>query len=218
METQQLILIKRQFKLMNQQVVENYPSETGGFFGGLDNVILGIFPLANKYTGLKAKDTFSITEDDIYFAQKFFKDAKLQIMGMYHSHPNGAPAPSDQDMTHLVGDKFGRHHLIVSIKPHNLLKQKFNVSKNEPAYQIRVGLYYCPSHKQKIPIELKIVEDSAVHHYINGNNSSDLASNTVIQDYFKLEERISQMIQTGRVDYEKEDSFRLSSSNFNIDT
>lgn len=214
----QLIIIKRQFKLINQQVVDNFPHETGGFFGGKDNLILGVCPIANINSGEKAKNNFSMTEDDIYYAQSFFKANGMQIMGMYHSHPNGAPMPSAKDMTHLVGDKFGRHHLIVAIKEHTTMRKKFRVHKEEPAFQIRLGLYYCPSHLQKITRKLKIIEDSHIKSYLATSGSqSSKQNNNFYQEYMNLEEKIFQMVKKGKIDYKKEEAGQFSRSNFNID-
>lgn len=212
--TQELVIIKRQFKIINQQIVDNYPYETGGFFGGKGNMILGVYPIANMNYGSEAKKTFSISEDDIYYAQRFFKDNNLNIIGMYHSHPNGAAMPSKQDMVHLVGDKFGRHHLIVSIKKHNLLKKKFNVPKDDPAFQVGVGLWYCPSHKEKIQINLKIIENSHIGYYSEQNNISQ----DFFEEYLRLEEKIYQMIKNGKINYKKEDAHALSKSEFEINT
>lgn len=213
-----LIIIKRQFHILNEQIINGYPNETGGFFAGKNNIILGVFPIANRRDSASgAQTTFSINEDDIYFAQKFFKDNQLNIMGMYHSHPNGLPIPSAKDMTHLVGNAFGRHHMIIAIKPHNQLKKKFNVSRNEPAYQIRLGLYYCPSHREKIPIELKIIENNRINEYLLTAGEGNLADNKTLSEYLKLEEKIAQLITQGKINYKKE-IHQTPVNSFNIDT
>lgn len=212
-----LIIIKRQFHLLNEQIMNAYPDETGGFFAGKDDLILGIFPVQNRRDSAGGAATkFSISEDDIYFAQKFFKDNQLKIMGMYHSHPNGVPIPSEKDMSHLVGEAFGRYHLIVGITPHNALKRKFNVAKQEPAYKIRVGLFFCPSSRQKIAVPLKIVENSQIHQYMIGTEHGGM--NPLMDEYLKLEEKISQMIINRKVSYEKRTSDDPARSSFNTDT
>ena len=154
---EQLIIIKRQFKLINKQVSTNYPYETGGFFGGRKGVILGIYPIANSNIGPEAETAFAINGNDLLAACQFFKANSLEIMGNYHSHPRGSARPSGQDMKHFVGDGLGRYQLIISIKP---------AIKNKNTFVVKYGIYFCPSNRETIPLQLKVIADKNIKEYL----------------------------------------------------
>lgn len=93
------IITERQYNIIMKQAQACYPQESGGFLGGKENTILGVLPIPNKYL-YDRTEVFGITNDDIDLAYKFLTKHKLEYLGVYHSHPKGAPVPSEQDLAH----------------------------------------------------------------------------------------------------------------------
>jgi proteasome lid subunit RPN8/RPN11 len=104
-----LKITQRQYEIIMRQALENLPRESGGFLGGTDGMIRGLFPVFNKCIE-NSTDTFVITTDDIMRAHDFFKMHKLEYYGVYHSHPKGLPEPSQQDLRNRQ-----RYHFIIGL-------------------------------------------------------------------------------------------------------
>lgn len=93
------IVTERQYNIIMQQCQSCYPQETGGILGGRDNTILGVLPIANKFSQNQSQ-AFALSSDDIETAYRFLVKHKLEYLGVYHSHPKGIPIPSAQDLSH----------------------------------------------------------------------------------------------------------------------
>lgn len=93
-------ITQRQYELIMRQAQENFPFETGGILCG-DNqgIIKGVMPLYNLAEG-DQKRQFGITADDISRGFEFAQKHGLLFYGIYHTHPEGAPYPSDEDLKH----------------------------------------------------------------------------------------------------------------------
>ena len=94
------LITQRHYKIIIDQVLKNYPYESGGFLGGKDHLISAIFPVMNQDISNKT-DVFAIFPDDIERAHLFFNRHGLSYFGTYHSHPKGPAIPSKQDLTHI---------------------------------------------------------------------------------------------------------------------
>lgn len=103
-------ITERQYGIIMKQAQAAYPQETGGILGGRENTILGVLPIANKLTQDRT-ETFGITSEDIERAYQFLVKHKLEFLGVYHTHPRGAPYPSDQDLSHNQ-----KHLFIIGLK------------------------------------------------------------------------------------------------------
>lgn len=103
-------ITKRHYDLIIHQALANYPQESGGFLGGRDFVIQAILPVFNQYL-YDRQNTFAVSADDKMRAYKLFEKHHLEYFGCYHTHPNGAPIPSKQDLKNK--DKF---HFIIGLK------------------------------------------------------------------------------------------------------
>jgi len=92
-------ITEHQYNIIMKQAQDCYPQETGGILGGRENTILGVLPIANKVLQERT-EVFGITTEDIERAYHFLVKHKLEFMGVYHTHPRGAPYPSPQDLAH----------------------------------------------------------------------------------------------------------------------
>ena len=94
------LITQRHYDTIIDQANKNLPKETGGFLGGHGRFIKGILPLFNSVVGDKTK-TFGYMQEDAIRARSFFQKNNLEYLGVYHTHPVGSAAPSDQDLKHI---------------------------------------------------------------------------------------------------------------------
>jgi len=90
-------ITQRQYEIIIRQALENLPCESGGFLGGSDDMIKGVFPVYNQHLG-DSTSTFEISSEDLERAHRFFQKHQLDYYGVYHTHPKGLPEPSLQDL------------------------------------------------------------------------------------------------------------------------
>lgn len=87
-------------ELMTEDALRTYPEECCGFFfgneSGNDRSISNIQIVSNSKEGDKRK-RFEISPTDYLHAEEFAEDRKLQLLGVYHSHPDHPAVPSEQD-------------------------------------------------------------------------------------------------------------------------
>ena len=87
--------------LMNAHAVITFPEECCGFLYGIENsddtrIISKIREVDNSKTGDKRR-RFEITAKDYMLAERFAMENKIQLLGIYHSHPNHPAIPSEHD-------------------------------------------------------------------------------------------------------------------------
>jgi len=106
-------ITERQYGIIMQQAMAAFPQETGGILGGRGDTILGILPIGNKALD-KPNQNFGITSEDIERAYHFLVKHELEYLGVYHTHPRGAPYPSIQDLSYKQ-----KYLFIVGLKEKN---------------------------------------------------------------------------------------------------
>jgi proteasome lid subunit RPN8/RPN11 len=81
----------------------DYPNETCGALLGLDGKdgreVRMLFPLTNRRDD-SPRNRFSVTADDVRAAERAAKEAGVEVVGWYHSHPDHPARPSDYDRDH----------------------------------------------------------------------------------------------------------------------
>ena len=97
------IITERQYNIIMQQAQACYPQESGGILGGTDNKIMAVLPIANKNIYDRTKE-FALWKEDTERGYAFLEKYNMQYLGIYHTHPQGVPYPSDQDLSH--GQKY----------------------------------------------------------------------------------------------------------------
>ena len=87
-------------KEMISDALNSFPDECCGFFlgreDGDDRFITDIIIVDNAKNGDKRR-RFEISPLDYIKAEQFADGQHLQLLGVYHSHPNHPAAPSEQD-------------------------------------------------------------------------------------------------------------------------
>lgn len=77
---------------------ETYPDECCGILigrdGGAGRVVERVRPIDNRWEAGERGHRFLIAPDDLLRAEREARRAGLDVLGFYHSHPDGPPAPS----------------------------------------------------------------------------------------------------------------------------
>ena len=88
-------------KIMNEDAVKAYPDECCGFMYGTDSAdgnrtVSIALPVHNSSAENKAR-RFQISPKDYMNAERYALDNDLQLLGVYHSHPDHPAEPSEHD-------------------------------------------------------------------------------------------------------------------------
>jgi proteasome lid subunit RPN8/RPN11 len=86
---------------MEKHAVKDFPDECCGFLFGIENdegfrIISDLKEVLNAKPGDK-KRRFEITPKDYLKAENYSIESGLQLLGIYHSHPNHPAIPSEHD-------------------------------------------------------------------------------------------------------------------------
>ncbi len=86
--------------------VETFPNECCGALLGRDSgeasvprEVLALFPLVNRRDD-SPRNRFAVTAEDVRDAEKAAREADLDVVGWYHSHPDHPAKPSQFDREH----------------------------------------------------------------------------------------------------------------------
>jgi proteasome lid subunit RPN8/RPN11 len=96
-----MIIIEPQAKqLMTADAVKTFPDECCGFLFGIEKrderLITDILIVNNVKEGDK-KRRFEISPKDYMKAEQYAEKNNLQLLGVFHSHPNHPAVPSEHD-------------------------------------------------------------------------------------------------------------------------
>ena len=98
-----LVLDPRHQAAIRRHGEADYPAEACGLIGGaLDEgrkVTVQLVPLSNQRTD-SARNRYLIDPDSFRRAQQKLERDGLEVIGVYHSHPDHAPEPSAFDREH----------------------------------------------------------------------------------------------------------------------
>jgi proteasome lid subunit RPN8/RPN11 len=88
-------------KIIVQHAVDAFPDECCGFvFGHEDSAGRRIITEARVVKNIKDGDKrrrFEIAPQDYLDAEKYAEEHQLELLGVYHSHPNHPATPSEHD-------------------------------------------------------------------------------------------------------------------------
>lgn len=70
-------------------------AECCGLLAGANQTITHVFPAPNA---LSSASAYEIAPEDLFRLFRDLRDARLEHLGIYHSHPHGDNAPSERDI------------------------------------------------------------------------------------------------------------------------
>jgi len=186
------IITERQYNIILQQAQACYPQESGGILGGRGNTILGVLPIPNQFL-YDRTGTFGITSDDLERADVFLKRHELEYLGVYHSHPQGLPYPSQQDLSY-----YQKYLFIVGLSDRH----------NPELYAWRA------EGKNVFQEDIRVISDFGVT-VIDINTGKPKVSDNVTQaEMIRLSNLIDDMITGKNPEYEKIASHGWDASSF----
>ncbi len=184
-------ITKRHYDIMVKQALDNLPQESGGFLGGKEGFIQAILPIFNQHL-YNRTDTFSFTPEDVQRAHAFFEKHGLSYIGMYHSHPKGAPVPSEPDINSRQPC-----HFIIGCRD----------TKNP------VMRAYLIQGKTVIPVPIEIVDGPNIE-VVDPKAKKETKPPVVIDEAEELNAKLNMMVQEKKVQYPKLDPKDKTSSDF----
>jgi proteasome lid subunit RPN8/RPN11 len=103
-----LILTLAQIRQIEREGAAAYPSECCGAILGLDQndgavtrrLVRKLEPLKNSFQADEQYHRFSLDPKELIDVEKRAGEAKLNVLGFYHSHPDHPAKPSEYDRTH----------------------------------------------------------------------------------------------------------------------
>ena len=87
------------YEIITQDAVKSFPDECCGFLYGRedrDRIITDALVVNNSKDGDKRR-RFEISAKDYLQAERYAEKNGLQLLGVYHSHPNHPAIPSEHD-------------------------------------------------------------------------------------------------------------------------
>lgn len=180
-----VVMIKRQFDKIIGHVKGAFPTEAGGYLGGLENIILGIFPVVNyapiNYSDKEiSKEIFESTMADRRKASEFFENYGMEVVGFYHSHPlRNMPIPSHED-----------------IKAHRMLRERIMVVVSLAASDsAKISAFSTlPQLKRE---KLIVVKNNSIQKYLNRylvKHDIEHSAEDYIASIEKLEKRVASIL------------------------
>jgi [CysO sulfur-carrier protein]-S-L-cysteine hydrolase len=81
---------------LGKEATKNPAQECCGLLAGRDEIISEIFPAQNAHAN--PATGYEIAPQELFRVMKKLRDEKLQLLGIYHSHPRGENFPSRTDV------------------------------------------------------------------------------------------------------------------------
>ncbi|HTM91672.1 MAG TPA: M67 family metallopeptidase [Flavisolibacter sp.] len=95
-----IVIEQKPLDVMYGDALQSFPDECCGFFFGKEvdeeRIITDVLIVNNSKEGDK-KRRFEISPKDYLNAERFADENGLQLLGVYHSHPNHPAFPSEHD-------------------------------------------------------------------------------------------------------------------------
>ena len=105
---------------MYQDALKSYPDECCGFFfgneTGEERIITSLMVVNNSKEGDKRR-RFEIAPKDYLDAERYADENEVQLLGVYHSHPNHPAVPSEHDR---VAAQPYFSYVIISVKENEI--------------------------------------------------------------------------------------------------
>jgi proteasome lid subunit RPN8/RPN11 len=99
-----------------------YPNEICGLLLGKDEggqrTIQALMPIENSFEANEQYHRYLITPDAMYQAERLARQKRLDVLGVYHSHPEAPAQPSVYDRDHAAWTVWS--YIIVSIQDGHL--------------------------------------------------------------------------------------------------
>jgi proteasome lid subunit RPN8/RPN11 len=96
---------------------EGYPNEICGVLLGMDGgerSVHAIMRIDNSFEADEQYHRFLITPEDMFRAERLARQQHIDVLGVYHSHPDEEARPSEYDRNHAAWTAWA--YIIVSVR------------------------------------------------------------------------------------------------------
>ena len=98
---QKIKLSQTHKKILTEHAQKDEPNESCAILFGKDDTVSEIFLTENIE---KSPVNFTISNDELIEAYKIAEEKKMEVMGIFHSHPNSEAYPSNTDKKFMQGN------------------------------------------------------------------------------------------------------------------
>jgi proteasome lid subunit RPN8/RPN11 len=152
------------YEAITAHAEEGYPNEICGILLGKDAVgkrsVHAIMRIDNSFEADEQYHRFLITPEDMFKVERLARQQRLDILGVYHSHPDEEARPSDYDRDHAAWTAWA--YIIVSVRS--------GCSKGIRAWKLREDRIACDEDDLVIAEELQ--EENNEHNNIPKESGS----------------------------------------------
>lgn len=120
-----LRLSHEQVQAIVDHAVNELPNEACGLIGGVDSKAKQIIPIKN--VAEMPQRYYRIDAQAQLQALKSFDEQHIEWIAVYHSHPNGQPLPSSDDIRDAELNTPNLCHLIIGLKNQNIRLQAWHI-------------------------------------------------------------------------------------------
>lgn len=92
-----LVIPEHLLRQVSAHVEGTYPEEGAGFLLGSDGVVREVFPLSNAREEGARHNRYLISPEDYLKAEKRAAELGMDLVGVFHSHPDCPNVPSEYD-------------------------------------------------------------------------------------------------------------------------
>lgn len=126
-----IVIEQKPLDIMYADALQSFPDECCGFFFGKEindeRIITEVLIVNNSKEGDKRR-RFEISPKDYLMAERFADEQQLQLLGVYHSHPNHPAIPSEHDR---VAAQPYFSYIIISVKENEIADiRSWQLNKN----------------------------------------------------------------------------------------
>ena len=103
----------RALDALEREAAEAAPGECCGLLAGRDGRVEEIYPVPNVAAAPESR--YEMSPAEMWAARRLAADARLEVVGFYHSHPRTPPSPSSYDIERAYYPD--AVYLIVGVEP-----------------------------------------------------------------------------------------------------
>ena len=106
------------YEAITAHAEEGYPNEICGILLGKEaegrRIVHAIMRIDNSFEANEQYHRFLIAPNDMFKAEHLARQQRLDVLGVYHSHPDEEARPSDYDRDHAAWTAWA--YIIVSVR------------------------------------------------------------------------------------------------------
>lgn len=132
---QKIYISKNYINQIFTKASKSLPNEICGLFGNKGNSVTKIFPITNV---AQSPSRFEMSPIELFHAYQSLDNFKLELGGIYHSHPNGPATLSQTDLNEAV--IFDCPHFVISPQNSSWTIQGYMISQEKEVMSTKIEI------------------------------------------------------------------------------